>query len=91
MSETKQVALGKARFLNKLLWRIILIAGFVMTGLGLSSIVSEMIVSLGIEYISATNAGMTVNGVWVMVAALVAEFITDRLFKDAPNFLSPPE
>ena len=91
MSKTKQVPYGKQRFLNKLLWRIILIIGFVMTGLGLSNIVSEMIVSLGIEFISATNAGMTVNGVWVMVAALVAEFVTDKLFRDAPNFLTPPE
>jgi hypothetical protein len=70
---------------NRLFWRAVAIIGLVLMGVGLSGMVSEWIVAIGIEWISVTNVGMFVVGVWVIISAAIAEVLTDRVFKHIPK------
>jgi hypothetical protein len=76
MSEHTNVRIG-----NKLLWRAIAIMGLVLTGVGLSSIFSEWLVAAGVEWVSVSNVGMMVVGLWIVFSAGIAELLTDRVFK----------
>jgi hypothetical protein len=66
---------------NRILWRALAILGLVFAGMGLSGILSEWVVSVGIEWVSVTNLGMLVTGLWVILSAGVAELLTDRVFR----------
>jgi hypothetical protein len=72
---------SRLQMLNRLFWRGVIIAGLVIAGLGLSGALSEIIIKLGIEFISVTNISMTFLGFWVMFSAAIAESLTDRVFK----------
>lgn len=81
ISEIKMSEHTNLRIGNKLLWRAISILGLVLAGIGFSSMISEWMVSVGIEWVSVSNVGMMVTGLWIVLSAGIAELLTDRVFK----------
>ena len=79
MSET--ITQNNIQVGNKLLWRVVMILFLVITGIGLSGQIAQWAVSSGIEWVSVTDLGMIVIGVWGMLSAGIAETLTDRVFK----------
>lgn len=76
MSEHTNLRIG-----NKLLWRATAILGLVLSGIGFSGVIAEWMVSAGIEWVSVSNVGMMVTGLWVVLSAGIAELLTDRVFR----------
>jgi hypothetical protein len=66
---------------NRLLWRAAAIAGLVFAGIGLAGVISEWMVAAGIQWVSISNVGTMVTGIWIVLSAGIAEFLTDRVFK----------
>ena len=66
---------------NKLVWRAVAIFGLVFTGIFVAGGFSEWLVANGVEWISVSNVGGIITGLWIMLSAGIAELLTDRIFR----------
>ena len=80
MNETEDKQSG-LQLKNRLFWRAFFIAFLVFFGVGLSGQVAKWAVAIGAEWISVSDLGMMVIGVWGMLSAGIAEMLTDRVFR----------